>query len=345
MPKRIKVGLITGAGGAHLSAYFSALAQTDEVASVALSDPSEQSLTSARNTLGGKLSNVYRDHARMLATEKPVMALVSLEAAKAPPVIAAALEAGCHVFAQKPACVRAEDFQKLATQADSKHLYLMLALANRINPPIIAARRLVHTGRIGKVYGLEMHLIADQTRLTRPAYHKTWFAQRTRAGGGHLSWLGIHWLDLAMFITGSKIAEVSGFAGNVGGQPIDIEDSAAIGLKFDNGTFGTLTSGYYLDRGYHSHIKIWGSQGWLHLEPMKDVPLQWYSTRNTPDSKTQQYEGPKEPKGYTPFVRAAVRACAGLQEPPVTADESLHVLQTVFSFYRAAQSGTSQRVS
>ena len=82
MPKRIKVGLITAAGGAHLSAYFSALAQTDEVASVALSDPSEQSLPSARKTLGEKLSNVYRDHATMLATEKPVMALISLEAVK-----------------------------------------------------------------------------------------------------------------------------------------------------------------------------------------------------------------------------------------------------------------------
>ena len=43
---------------------------------------------------------------------------------------------------------------------------------------------------------------------------------------------------------------------NVGGQPIDTEDSAVVALRFDNGMLGTLTSGYYLDRGYHSLLKI-----------------------------------------------------------------------------------------
>ena len=66
----------------------------------------------------------------------------------------------------------AEDFEKLAVKADSKHLHLMLALANRLNPEIIEAKRIIATGKIGKIYGLEMHLIADQTRLTRPAYQK-----------------------------------------------------------------------------------------------------------------------------------------------------------------------------
>mgnify|MGYP003341879855 CR=1 FL=1 len=32
-----------------------------------------------------------------------------------------------------------------------------------------------------------------------------------------------------------------------------------------NGTLGTLNSGYYLDKGYHSMIKIWGSSGWLEM--------------------------------------------------------------------------------
>ncbi len=344
MPKQIKVGLITGTDGAHLGSYFSALAHTEEVESVSLADSSGASVNAARKALGDKLQGVFKDPSVMLKEHKPVMALVSMEAAVAPPAIDAALDAGCHVFAEKPSCVRADDFTKLAMKAESKHLYLMLALANRLNPPIAEARRLLRAGTIGKVYGLEMHLVADQTRLKNPAYHKRWFAQKARAGGGHLTWLGIHWLDLAMYITGSKIEQVAGFAGNVGGQPIDIEDSAAVSMRFDNGTFGTLTSGYYLDRGYHSHIKIWGSQGWLHLEPMKDVPLHWYSTRLGGKSEIHKYDGPTEPKGYTPFVRAAVRACAGLQAPPVTGEESLHVLKTVFGFYEAVATGKTQTI-
>lgn len=344
MPKQIKVGVITNAGGAHLSAYFPALAQMEEVESVVLSDPDGRWAESAKKTLGDKLKTVYKERTKMLEQEQPAMAMVTMEAKLAPPAIDDALEADCHVFAEKPACVNVKDFEKLATKADSKHRHLMLALANRLNPEILFARNLIQTKKLGKIYGVEMHLIADQTRLTRPSYHKQWFAQKARAGGGNLSWLGLHWLDLAIYMTGSKVTDVAGFAGNVGGQPIDVEDSAALSMRFDNGTFGTLTCGYYLDKGYHSHIKIWGSHGWMLLEPFSGEALQWYSRKDTKSSEVQTYSGPKDPRGYSPFVRAAVRAAAGLEEPPITTAESLHVLRAVYGFYEAAETGRAQRI-
>jgi predicted dehydrogenase len=104
-----------------------------------------------------------------------------------------------------------------------------------------------------------------------------------------------------------------------------------------------MTSGYYLDRGYHSHMKIWGSDGWLELDPFQDVPLKWYS-RKEKSPEIQDYSGPKEPKGYTPFVREAVRAAAGLQEPPISNADSLRVLKTIFAFYEAAETGQTQSV-
>lgn len=338
MPDGITVGLMTHAGGAHVGAYLAALAQTEEVTSVVLSDPDGTWAEQARTTLKDKLTGSFRDHREMLRNEPPQMALVTMEAVLAPPVIEAALDAGCHVFAEKPACVRADDFAKLKTLADSKHLHLMLAFANRLNPPVLAARDLIRSGALGTLYGLEMHLVADQTRLTRPGYHKTWFADRARSGGGHLAWLGIHWLDLAVYLSGSHVAQVTGFAGNVGGQPIAIEDSAALAMRFDNGTFGTLTSGYYLDRGYHSHIKIWGSLGWLLLEPSNPVPLQW-SSRKDGNTEPRAYDGPTSPSGYTPFVQAAVKAVAGKGEPPVTGEDGLHALKVVFGLYEAAETG------
>jgi predicted dehydrogenase len=220
----------------------------------------------------------------------------------------------------------------------------MLALANRTNPEIIAARRLVRSGRIGKVYGLEMHLVADQTRLTRPEYREQWFAHKDRAGGGHLLWLGIHWLDLAMHVTGASIIEAAGFTANVGGQPLDVEDSAVGALRFDNGSLGTVTSGYYLDKGYHSHIKIWGSAGWAHIESMEDSPLHWRIAEGEGAGDVQTWTGSKEPRGYTPFVSRAVRACAKMGDPPITSAHSLRALKTVFAIYAAAETGRSTRV-
>ncbi len=339
MPNQIKVALLTHAGGAHVGAYLKALAETEECGSVVLADPDGNWRDEAQQTLGDKLIRTDRDVARLLAAEQPELSLVTMEARLAPPVIDAALDAGCHVFAEKPACVRVEDFVPLVQKADSQHRYLMLALANRLNPEIIAARDLIERGVIGRLYGVEVHLIADQTRLTRTAYQKTWFADRDRAAGGHLIWLGIHWLDLAMHISDSSIDQVAGFTANIGGQPINVEDSATAALHFDNGMLGTMTSGYYLDKGYHSHIQVWGSAGWLRLSQMEDRPLRWYTTQGDKAGEVQVWEGSKQPRGYTPFVRAAVQACANMTDPPISSAHSLRALKTVFAIYAAAETG------
>jgi len=343
-PTRIKVGLLTHTDGAHLSAYFTALASAEEVGSVVLADPDGGSEKMARELVGRKLTGVYQDYAQLLAKEKPTMVLISMEAKQSPAAIRAALEAGCHVLAEKPACVRVEDFQPLVELANRKKLHLMLPLANRLNPEILEAKRLIATGQIGKVYGLEMHIIADQTRLTKASYQKKWFADKDRAGGGHLSWLGIHWIDHSMYLTDSKIEQVAGFIGNVGGQPISVEDSAAMTMRFDNGTLGTLTSGYYLDRGYHSLIKIWGSEGWLQISREAPNTVQWYHSKSMERGTTKEFVAPAGHNAYSTFVRAAVRASAGLQEPPITGDESLRVLKAVFGLYRAAETGESQNL-
>ena len=112
---------------------------------------------------------------------------------------------------------------------------------------MVEAKRLIESGAIGDLYGVEMHMVADQTRLGREGYGERWEAQQSRSGGGHLVWLGIHWLDLAMFITDTDIKSVAGFTANVGGKPFDVEDSATAALQFSNGTLGTVTSGYYTD--------------------------------------------------------------------------------------------------
>ena len=344
MPKTIKVAVITEDGGAHLPDYFGSLAKIEEVDAVALADASEKSVEMARKTLGDKLKEIYKNSGELLKKFAPHMAIVSLEAVNAPPVIEAALEAGSHVFAEKPSCVKAEDYAKLVTKAQVKHRHLMLAMANRSHAPVREARRLIKTGKLGKIYGVEVHLVTDQTRLKSADYRKSWFCSKARAGGGQLIWVGIHWLDLVLHVTGLKIKQVSGFAGVVGGQPLDIEDSAALTMRFDNDSFGTMTSGYYLDKGYQSHVQIWGEHGWLRLAAVEEQPLEWYSSRDAKDARVERFEYPKGERGYLNFMRSAVRASAGLEDPPITADEGLHVLRSIFAFYEAAKTGKTQTV-
>jgi UDP-N-acetyl-2-amino-2-deoxyglucuronate dehydrogenase len=339
----LHVAMVTESGGAHLDSYFDALALAPEIGSVALVDPSGEAEALAETFLGAKLTGRYRDLTTMLRDGRPSLALVSMEAVNAPPMINSLLDAECHILAEKPSCVRIEDFEALHRKATARSRFLVLALANRVDPVIIEAERVIREGAIGKVYGIEVHMVADQTRLTEPGYADSWTAQKARVGGGHLIWLGIHWIDLAMFVTGMSLQSVTGMITIIGGSPLDVEDSAVVAMRFETGALGTLTSGFYLSEGYDSHLKVWGSHGWLHLHKHGGVPLAWYSSRDT-DPVVRRFEEPEKQDVYHPFVRAVARACAGLQPVPLTADDSLRALRAVFACYRAAETGQTQRI-
>ncbi|MCP4858036.1 MAG: Gfo/Idh/MocA family oxidoreductase [Fuerstiella sp.] len=327
-----------------MSAYFSALAGAQDCDEVVLADPDRRWRDDAQKVLKEKLTRTYTSHVELLTKETPELCLVSMEAKEAPLVIEAALNSGSHVFSEKPGCVTPDQFEHLANLAESKHLHLMLAFANRTNPESLAARQMIRQGHIGRIYSIDMHIVADQTRLTRPAYHTTWYADRTRAGGGHLIWLGIHWLDLAMYLTGTTIIQASGAIANVGNQPISAEDSAAATLRFSNGTLGTINSGYYLDSGYHTQIRVWGSKGWINLDSTGSTKMIWYENAGPMAKQIQSFEAPTEPRGYSPFVARAVSAIANDTAPPVTTQESLNTMRTVFGIYAAAESGKATTI-
>jgi predicted dehydrogenase len=344
MPKAIPIAVVTNRDASHLEQWFPPLAALEEIENVTLVDPTGAHVDAARKALGNKLRAVHKTSAEMYRRFNPAMTIVALESRLCPPEIDAALDAGCHVLSEKPGCVRVEDFAPLVKKAQARHKHLMLIMANRSHAPVQEARRLIRKGHLGRIYGVEIHVVADQTRLTQKAYRESWQCIRARAGGGHLAWFGIMWLDLAMYITDLRVEAVSGFTGVAGGQLIDVEDAAVMSIRFNRRCFGTMTSAYYLDRGVQSHIQVWGEHGWLKLATVEEQPLQWYSTRNDKEPRVQEFTYPRGQRGYADFFRSAARACAGMEDPPMTPDECLHLLRAVYGFYQAAQTERVQRI-
>ena len=347
MAELINVGVMTEAQGPHLEAYLSSLATADGVELVALVDPSEKSFEKARVGFekASRRLQTFRDEREMLQAVHPKLTVVTLPAFQAPGPIQLALELGSHVIAEKPACVNVSDFQKLVRLADSKHLHLMLPLANRVNSHVKQARELVATGMIGQLYGTTLYTIGDQTRLTRKEFQQSWLASKAKAGGGYLIWLGIHWIDAVQMVSGQNIQQVCGMARNVGGQPIDVEDAAVLALEFDKGMVGTMHSGYYLDEGFQNQCTLWGSHGWLRFDVTAESLLEWYSTLPGAPKGVQTLRVTRPTNPYAPFVQAAVNCALGTEAPPITSAEGLHVLKVIFAFYDAAMKRVVQKIS
>ena len=181
----VRVGVITEPRGPHLSIYLKAFATTKGIERVAIADPLGSTFADAKKGLGsrGATLQTFTDYKKMLAEFRPQLTLVTLPADRAPEPIMAALESGCHVVAEKPACVRASDFERAVRLAESKQRNLMLAFANRRLPPTLKARELIKSGMLGKLYAANMYTIADQTRLKNPEYHKAGMPRRRARAG------------------------------------------------------------------------------------------------------------------------------------------------------------------
>lgn len=351
MGEQVRVAVITAPSGTmHVAGFLEILAALPEVSEVALvADGADDIESHAREQLGERYAGTHPDAEALFGSFAADLSIVSLEPRTAPPAIAACLRHGSHVLAEKPACLLWEEFAELAALADKQQRNLGLAFAARGFPFLQDAQSLVAGGKLGKLYGVDTYFIADQTRVQQAEWQASWFSQKAYAGGGHLMWLGIHYVDLLHHLTGQRVVEVAGLTAVVGGAPIDTEDAAVAVLRFEDGMVGTLTSAYYIDRNKQSHLHLWGSQGWLRGRPNDWESLEWYSTHPAEHSaphRTIRYDSPQgEVKPtYYGLVRGAVRAAMGLEPHPVATDEALHVLKVVHAIYRAAETGQTQRV-
>jgi len=335
------VALLQRSSSRHRNFFLEAIRDLEGITAAAIVDPDGGTFAEAHQIVGNKPVRTYTSFAAMRAEEQPAMAIATFTGAEAPGMIGPVLEAGIPVLAEKPACVNGDDFARLVDLAERRNIPLMLALCNRLAPWAQDARRIVREGGVGTLYAARALALADQTRIWVERT-RDWTFRREEAGGGHLLWLGIHWLDLLLYLTGDRVVEVQAQAANVGGGPIDVEDVAAVNFRFASGAQGSLLSGYVLDSSVKQlDLSLWGAKGWLRFD-VGTRQLDWHSgTPAMNESANRQFRYDASGGGYTPFVRECMSASLGEVPPPVTGAEGLAVLRAIFAAYESARTGRS----
>ncbi|MCS7054661.1 MAG: Gfo/Idh/MocA family oxidoreductase [Thermoflexales bacterium] len=125
---------------------------------------------------------------------------------------AVALEAfahGKHVLCEKPLAISVEAGRRMIEAAHSANKTLMVCYNHRYRPEIVWLKGEILSGDFGRIYAAKAGWLREGWIPT----HGQWFTQKERAGGGALIDLGVHVLDLALWLMGypSPVA-VSGAA-------------------------------------------------------------------------------------------------------------------------------------
>src|SRR5689334_19032591 len=64
----------------------------------------------------------------------------------------AALRAGCHVLCEKPMAISGADCGAMIQAAEMANRRLFIVKQNRFNPPVVAVKKLIDDGRLGKIF-------------------------------------------------------------------------------------------------------------------------------------------------------------------------------------------------
>lgn len=157
-----------------------------------------------------------------------------------------ALEAGKHVFVEKPLAITAEQLDEverawLALDAAARPV-LMVGFNRRFAP---------HAVRMKNLLGAQREPKSLIVTVNAGAIPRTHWTQDGRVGGGRIIGECCHFVDLLRFLIGHPIVAASLRPLGAGSAAV-ADDSVAITLGFADGSWGTI---HYLANGHRSFPK------------------------------------------------------------------------------------------
>lgn len=278
--KTIKVGVI-GAGAisrVHIQSINSH--RYGEV--IAIADTSEKR---ARKMAGEfNITRIYSS-ARELINDKDIDAVTIAVPNKFHASYAiAALNAGKHVCLEKPFAMNAGEARRVIDAVKAKRKIFTLGMNWRFKEDSQIVRKLVKRGDIGQVYHAKSIITS---RLGSPKFG-TWFCRKDMSGGGAMMDIGVHYLDLCLYLidnfkpvavssaTYSKLGPRGIGEGGWGmsdpGKPVfNVDDFGTAMIRMKNDTTITLDAAWILhqeDPGL-AIVKLYGTEGGASTSPAK----------------------------------------------------------------------------
>ncbi len=196
----------------------------------------------------------------------------------------AALEAGKHVWCEKPMALTLTDAEAMTAAAAKTKRVTALGYAYLRNPALQHAKNLIAAGVIGDVFDFRGSV--DEDYMADPSLPWSWRLTRKDAGLGTLGDLTCHLVSMAHELVG-EIGSLSAMAdvvhnkrplANQNGKTAEVEndDIAHAIVRFKNGARGVLSSSRVAHgRKNGLRIEVHGSKGmlWLDNERMNELNL------------------------------------------------------------------------
>jgi polar amino acid transport system substrate-binding protein len=235
-----------------------------------------------------------------------------------------ALQAGRHVFVEKPLALNDEELAGVIAAAEQSQGNLMVGFNRRFSPPAIKARELF----ADRSTPLSINYRVNAGRAPRGHW-----AMDPKEGGGRIIGEVCHFIDFIQFVTGSLVTRVYAEAISGSNQEVNSEDSVFITLRLADGSNASIA---YLAEGDRAlpkeRIEIFGGGKSFVIDDFRNASA-WQNGRETKTKLRAQDKGQKDE------VRAV---CAVVREggpPPIALDDLATTTRATFRVLESLRTG------
>ena len=244
-----------------------------------------------------------------------------------------AAKQGCHLFIEKPishSLEQVDELQEALVQGGGK---VFAAFQFRFHPGLVAIKNLISDQ--SSVVGHPISVRAHWGEYL-PGWHpwedyRKGYSARADLGGGVVLTL-CHPLDYLRWMFG-EVASLWAFTSTESDFEIDVEDTAEIGLRFENGIIGSVHLDFVQRPPVH-RLEIIGSEGTIHWN--NDTGAVWIYSR---DGYLETYPLPPNFERNDLFLAEIshfVDVVRGDAEPLCTLDDGIWALKLALSVHQSA---------
>lgn len=258
-----------------------------------------------------------------------------------------ALEHGLNVVVEKPIALRLDDAMRVSDAARARDLKVWVAHQNRYNPALIAARRALASGRLGRlvVATIRLRWFRDQGYYDQDDWHGTWAMD-----GGVLSQQAVHHVDALRWL-GGEIESVEAQCATRLAR-MECEDTVVGTVRFASGALGAveaMTSARPAD--LEASVSLLGEHGSIVVGGIAMNKIEhWQFTHPAEgDDHVIEENSIEVPNGYgfghdELFTRVSASILEGAPVE-IPADEGLRTLQLLHAFYASDEQGCRVRLA
>ena len=342
--RTVRIGVV-GCGEVAQRVYLPEFHRlNDKAALVAVCDRVEERARAAQQRFGAR--TYYTDLERFLR-ESDAEIVVNLTPHKAHvPVSMAALEAGRHVYTEKPLAQSVDDATQLIETARAHHVKLACAPVTLLLPTAQRWQHLLREGVIGDVTFARAQLLAPPIWDDFPPDHVWYYA----AGSGPLMDVGVYALTALTGLFGPAL-RVSAMAGTIMSEHV-ISNGPAAGRRFRNEVadsvhlhldfghfFATFDVSWCVQASRNETLEVYGTHGTLSGDPTyANTPIHIFRPG---DGWRVDEPTPRLPRSDDWFLGVAHLVDCVLHdtEPIPSATHARHVLDIMLTALRSAQEG------